>query len=356
MFFHSLPSEWKWPLNLAVGLHLFVLLAALFLPQLLQQRPIVPEVTTIDLVSMADTSANKEPAAPPAAKPAPKQAQKPVPKEEAAPPTPTPPPMPPKPAEIIKPEVIKQIPPIVEKPVPIPEPVVKTEPVAPPTPTEAISLKPLKQKVKKEIKEIPDKKIEETKVRKEELKNIAQQLQEEAKKEAAAQETIKQQNQLAAARVQARELAREQARHADLEARRAIAESERAAAAARDARSDQRSSLTNAAAAGANTGSTQPKSIIRIQYDATLAGHIQQYWHPPDVKSWDPNLLAIVSITVTRNGQIISKSFEKESGDKLFDQFVIKTLEAANPLPPFPPALQEQRLEYGLNFKPSGIQ
>lgn len=350
MFFHSLPSEWKLPLNLAIGLHLFVLLAALFLPQLLQQRPILPEVTTIDLVSMADPSASKEPAAPPAAKPAPKQAQKPVPKEEAEPPAPTPPPTPPKPAEIIKPEVIKQIPPIVEKPVPIAEPVIKTEPVAPPVPTEAISLKPLKQKIKKEIKEIPDKKVEETKVRKEELKNIAQQLQEEAKKETAAQETIKQQRQLAAAR--------EQARRADLEARLAKAEAERAAADARSALSDQlrATSSRNTAAAGANTGSTQPKSILESQYEATIIGHIKQYWHPPDVKSWDPNLVATVNITIAANGQITSKSFEKESGDKLFDQFVLKTLEAANPLPAIPPALQKQRLEYGLNFKPSGIQ
>lgn len=350
MFFHSLPSEWKLPLNLAIGLHIFVLLAALFLPQLLQQRPIIPEITTIDLVSMADPSASKEPAAPPAAKPAPKQAQKPVPKEEAEPPAPTPPPAPPKPAENIKPEVVKQIPPIVEKPVPIAEPVIKTEPVAPPVPTEAISLKPLKQKVKKEIKEIPDKKVEETKVRKEELKNIAQQLQEEAKKEAAAQETIKQQRQLAAAR--------EQARRADLEARLAKAEAERTAADARSALSDQlrATSSRNAAAAGTNTGSAQKMSALEQQYYATIMGHIKQYWQPPDVKSWDPNLLATVSITVAANGQIVSQSFEKESGDKLFDQFVLKTLEAANPLPVPPPALQKQRLEIGLRFKPSGIQ
>jgi colicin import membrane protein len=355
MFFHALPGEWKWPLNLAVGIHLLALLAALFLPQLLHKRPVLPEITTIDLVSMGEPSASKEPAAPPAPKAAPRQAEKPVAKEEAAPPAPTPPPPPPKAPEIIKQEVIKQTPALVEKPVPTPEPVVKAEPAPPPAPIEAISLKPLKQKIKKEVKEIPDKKVEETKVRKEELKNIAQQLQEEAKneakKEAAAQETIKQQRQLAAAREQARE----QARRADLEARLAIAEAERAAAAARDARSDQRSSSKNPAA-GANTGSPQTMGIVNLQYYATITGHIKQYWQPPDVKSWDPNLLAIVSITVSRNGQIISKSFEKESGDKLFDQFVLKTLEAANPLPAFPPALQEQRLEIGLKFKPSGIQ
>lgn len=348
MSVHTFPSDWKLPLNLAIGLHLVVLLAALFLPQLLHQQPILPEVTTIDLVSMAEPSADKEPAAP-AAKPAAKTAAKPVAKEETAPPPPPEPPPPPKPAEIIKPEVIKQILPPVEKPIPVPEPVVTPEPVAPPAPVEAISLKPLKQKIKKEVKEIPDKRIEEAKVRKDELKNIAQQLQEEAKKEAAAQETIKQQRQLAAAR--------EQARRADMEARLAMAEAERAAAEARSALRDQlRATSSRNAATSGNAGGASTMGVLEQQYYATIAGHVKQYWQPPDVKSWDPNLLAIVSITIAANGQIVNQTIEKESGDKLFDQFVLKTLEAANPLPAPPPALQKQRIEIGLRFKPSGIQ
>jgi len=359
MSVHTFPSDWKLPINLAIGLHLVVVLAALFLPQLLHQQPILPEVTTIDLVSMAEPAADKEPSAP-AAKPATKTAAKPVAKEATpppAPPTPPAPEPPPKPAEIIKPEVIKQIPPPIEKPIPIPEPVVAPEPVAPPAPVEAISLKPLKQKIKKEVKEVPDKRIEEAKVRKDELKNIAQQLQEEAKKEAkkeaaaqaAAQETIKQQRQLAAAR--------EQARRADLEARLAMAEAERAAAEARNALRDQlRASSSRNAATSGNAGSASTMGVLEQQYYATIAGHVKQYWQPPDVKSWDPNLLAIVSITIAANGQIVNQTIEKESGDKLFDQFVLKTLEAANPLPAPPPALQKQRIEIGLRFKPSGIQ
>jgi TolA protein len=352
MSVHTFPSNWKLPFNLAIGLHLVVILCALVLPQFLHQRPILPEVTTIDLVSMGEPAAVKEPAAPPAAKPAAKTAAKPATKEETAPPPPPEPPAPPKPAEIIKPEVIKQIPPPIEKPIPVPEPVVTPEPAAPPAPAEAISLKPLKQKIKKEVKEIPDKKIEETKARKDELKTIAQQLQEEAKKDAAAQaqaqETIKKQRQLAAAR--------EQARQADLEARLAMAEAERAAAEARNARQNQQRAGSSQSASSGNSGNTQTMGVLEQQYYATIMGHVKQYWQPPDVKSWDPNLLAIVSITIAANGQIVSQAFEKESGDKLFDQFVLKTLEAANPLPAPPPALQKQRLEIGLRFKPSGIQ
>ena len=342
MLTNTLPSEWKLPLNLAVGLHILVLFCTMVLPGLLPQ-PILPEVTTIDLLGVAEPAAKNEPAPPPATK----QEEKPVVKEDTAPPVPA------KPPEIIKQEVTKQIiPPPVEKPVPIPEPkpAVAPEPVAPPAPAEAISLKPLKQKVKKEVKEIPDTSAEDAKIRKDELKNITKKLQEEskqeAKKEATAQETIKQQRQLAAAR--------EDARRAELEARMAAADAKNAL---RDSiRTSTSASTSQAASSQSNASKAQSMGILEQQYYATLSAHIQQHWLPPDVKSWDPNLLAVVSITIASNGQIISQSFEKESGDKLFDQFVRKTLEAANPLPALPAAMKTQRLEVGLKFKPSGIQ
>jgi colicin import membrane protein len=340
---HILPGEWKLPLNLAIGLHLFVLLSAIFLPKFLQQRPILPEFTTIDLISTAEPAGKNEPAAHPAAikatkQPVKKEVQEEV-KEEV---------VPPKPAEI-KSEVAKKMPPPVEKPIPVPAPAVAPEPVALPAPADAISIKPLKQKLKKEIKEIPDTRAEDAKIRKEELKNITQKLQEEAKKESTAQETIKRQRQLAAAR--------EEARRAELEAKRAELDARMAAADARDAVRDQIRTSSSGGSAGASpAASSQSMGILEQQYYATIMAHIQQHWQPPDVKTWAPNLLATVSITIASDGQIVSQAFEQESGDRLFDQFVLKTLDASNPLPPPPAALQKQRLEVGLRFKPSGIQ
>ena len=327
MFLNTLPSEWKLPLNLAIGLHLFVLFCAMVLPGIIPRKPTLEEFTTIDLMGIAEPAAKNEPAAPAA-----KQAAK----QEKAPP------------ETIKPEDTKQIPPPTEEPVPVPEPAVAPEPVAPPAPVEAISIKPLKQKLKKEIKEIPDTRAEDAKILKEELKNITKKLKEEAKKEATVQETIKRQRQLAAAR--------EEARRAELEARMAAAD-------ARDAVRDQirtsssgSAGASSAASSQAGAGNGQSMGVLEQQYYATIMAHVQQHWQPPDVKTWEPNLLATVSITIASDGQIVSQDFEQESGDKLFDQFVLKTLDASNPLPPPPPALQKQRLEVGLRFKPSGIQ
>jgi len=342
----AMPNEWKLPLNLTVLFHIFVLFCAMILPGLLHRAPDLPEITTIDLVSMGEPAAAKnEPAAPPAAKPK------------------APPATPPKPAETIKPEAVKEVPPPVEKavpvpesqPKPLPEPALPSEPVVPPAPAEAISIAPLKQKIKKEVKEEPDTRAEDAKKRLEELKDITNKLKEEAKKEelrkeASAQETIKQQRLQAAAR--------ENARQAEAEARRAEAEARMAAEDAKNALRNQLRASGNARNATAQTGagSGQNMGVLEQQYYATIMGHIQQYWQPPDIKAWDANLLAQVSITIASDGRITSQSFERNSGDKVFDQFVLKTLEAANPLPAPPPALQKQKIEVGLRFKPSGIQ
>ena len=69
-----------------------------------------------------------------------------------------------------------------------------------------------------------------------------------------------------------------------------------------------------------------------------------------------PDLTAVVVITINKNGHIANMFFEKKSGDRIFDQFVTKTIESASPLPPIPPAMKKQRYEIGLRFKPGSIR
>ncbi len=118
----------KWPLNLAIGLHVAVFLAAVFLPGLIERKPLLLDnVITIDLVSMPEM----EPEAP--AVPAAPKISKLVVKDrlpEAAPVE--------KPPEPI-------IPAVSIAPVPEPEPVIAPEPVVA---AEPVSLKPLKRKIK----------------------------------------------------------------------------------------------------------------------------------------------------------------------------------------------------------------
>lgn len=81
-----------------------------------------------------------------------------------------------------------------------------------------------------------------------------------------------------------------------------------------------------------------------------------QFWTLPEFKKWDESLQAIVTIEIARDGTIVNHYFEQLSNDPTFDQFVKKTLQAASPLPPIPPAIRKSKHELGLIFRPGGIQ
>lgn len=295
----SSPS-WKLPFNLAILLHILILSSAILLPKYLHKNRMIQDTYTVDLISIAE---------PPAAAPSP---------PAAAPPAPAPAP----PAvKIAQPKEVA-----VKKIVPISAPIseaVKPEPV------QAISIKPLKQKLKN--KNIPD--------------LLAQQAREQRELEKKREQRALQQQLIAEARRQ-QALADAEAKIAASEAVNALKQMLQADAIASSTKAGQQSSARSAR----NTS-----NAIESQYQANIAGRLHQFWALPDIKPWDSDLTAVVIIVISQNGQIISHSFEKRSGDRVFDQFVSRTIQDANPLPPIPGALKRQQYTIGLHFKPGEI-
>ncbi|MBN4067948.1 TonB C-terminal domain-containing protein [Desulfotalea psychrophila] len=97
-------------------------------------------------------------------------------------------------------------------------------------------------------------------------------------------------------------------------------------------------------------------NIIESQYQSTIFSSLHEHWALPEIKPWDPDLTAVVVIHIAKNGRIISHRFEKRSGDRVFDQFVGRTIQEANPLPAIPSAMRVQQYSIGLRFKPGQIQ
>lgn len=97
------------------------------------------------------------------------------------------------------------------------------------------------------------------------------------------------------------------------------------------------------------------RNVIENQYYASVFSSLQPHWKLPEYKAWDKDLVATVVIRVTSDGRIIDQFFEKKSGDRLFDQFVLKALQDGSPLPPIPAALNKNNLELGLKFVPGSI-
>jgi colicin import membrane protein len=305
------PNEWKLPLNLAVGIHLLVLLGAMFLPGLFKAKPKFADIYTVSLINIAEPVA-----APPATQ---SQAQAPSPAKEQES-TPPPAPAPPK---------AKKVAPIEDAPEPV-----EPTPAPTPAPPKAISLKPLKQKIVKEIKEVKEKEVV-PKKNDQDLKRVqklAEALREEAvltERARLAQEALEQERKVLAQSNKGR-----------------VTQTPTA-----ESSSVGPPSPTNAAAVGSSSS-----NLIESQYQAAIASRLQQFWSIPEYLQKDPNLTAIVAITIKFDGDIANMVVESASGNRVFDQYVKKTIEDANPMPPIPPALKKQRYEIGFRFKPGSIQ
>ena len=332
-------NEWKLPLNLAVGLHALLVLVAIYMPGLFHTKPIIPEIYTVNLINIADSG-------PPAGG---------GPKQEAAKQEPAQ-----KKAETAKPEV--KIKPVeIKKPAPPPEPVVKPNvapvPIAPPVPDNAISLKPLKRKIEKDV--VDDTLINE-RIRKLELQQ--KRVQEAEQKRVQEVERKKDLENIRKQRVAEATRAEREAE----DAHNAAAELKELIHSASSVKNTVRESVGSQSGGGEGNGEgssegTSTRSGDNISgadklYQAAIYKRLQQFWALPEFKKWDPSLTAIVVITINQEGAITNQFFEKRSGDKVFDQFVEKTLHDSVPLPPIPAALRKSQYEIGLRFKPTGIQ
>lgn len=296
---YSSSQEWKLPINLAIAFHVIIAVAVFYLPDMFNSKPRFEDIYTVNLVNLADIPDSKPPQeAPPKAEPTP----------------------PPKQQENVPENAVS----IAEKPV---EPV-----AAPPEPPKAISIKPSKRKVKKEIVE------QKPQARESELdRRRRERLAEMIRAEQAAAE-------------QARILAEEAALEKKLaeEAQRRLDEAE-AQQARMDAQTQEQTTQSTTALRGSNT-----LSALENQYYVAITSKLHSYWSVPEYMSQE--LRATVVITVASDGSIMHSFFENRSGDRIFDNFVTKTLQDVGKLPPIPPALNKQRIEIGLNFSPAGIR
>ncbi|MDR3631798.1 MAG: cell envelope integrity protein TolA [Desulfocapsaceae bacterium] len=345
-------NEWKLPLNLAIGFHVLLVLVALYMPELFHTRPIPADIYSVNLVSVAELgpkaggSPKQEAAKQEAAKPEPAQS-----KAETA-----------KPEVKIKPIDIKPPPPPPE-PVHIQKPVVKPAiaptPVPPPA-NDAISLKPLKRPIPKDVVddtvinerirklELQQKREQEEQKRELELKQKREQEVEKNKE----LENIRKQRIAEAAKA---EREAENARKTADELKNLIHSSGGVKNTVKDSTGNQAGS-GEGNSEGTATRSGGTSSALDSQYQAAIYKRIQQFWSLPDIKKWDPSLTAVVVITINQDGSISNQFFEKRSGDSSFDQYVEKTLHDCVPLPPIPGALRKSQYEIGLRFKPTGIQ
>ncbi len=289
----SADNRWTLPVNLAIAVHIAVFAGALYLPGIIRHRPLLDEVVTVDLVSLPE---------PPPAPARPEPAKK---VQMAAPARPAAPEPPPEPAAVAV----------------APEPEVAPKPAAPARP---ISIRPLKRKIRK----ARDTRLAEEKER----QRLAQVARERRQRELARQKALAR--------------AREEERRAEEEKRKAVA-----ALAALIRTSD----AAGPPARKSSSGGRQVRSIVFKQYLSALYDRVHSYWVLPEMRRWDPGLEAVVVLTIRRDGTIVRTTMEKRSRDPFFDQFVMKTIRSASPMPRFSKLMPQDTIEVGLRFRPGEL-
>ncbi len=109
---------------------------------------------------------------------------------------------------------------------------------------------------------------------------------------------------------------------------------------------------TGAGAAGSPDGAQI--ALARRAYYTALWNAIRQHWTLPEALKAQ-KLEAVLVVVIRRDGKVLDVHFEKQSGQAMFDESVMRAVRKAEPLPPFPAIYSVAQEEVGLRFRPEDI-
>lgn len=99
---------------------------------------------------------------------------------------------------------------------------------------------------------------------------------------------------------------------------------------------------------------TQVSTAALNVYASGVRQSITRHWQLPDSQRIS-GLETVIALVVDKTGKVLSLEVEKKSGNSLFDEAALRAVRRAEPLDPFPDAIQANQLEFGISFRPQGI-
>ena len=82
---------------------------------------------------------------------------------------------------------------------------------------------------------------------------------------------------------------------------------------------------------------------------------IEASWHIPFISSQQKNLEVNATIKIRKDGRIVDINIDKRSGNRVYDESVVRVLRMVDPLPPLPPSVTDDPLEVELTLRPEGV-
>ena len=105
---------------------------------------------------------------------------------------------------------------------------------------------------------------------------------------------------------------------------------------------------------GSGGGSGAPLDPAMQKYLLDIWEKIKNAWNVPGMAQ-KKDLETIVLVKIRKDGRIVDINIEKRSGNRVYDESVLRVLRAVEPLPPIPSSLNTDALEIGFRFLPGGI-
>jgi len=88
-------------------------------------------------------------------------------------------------------------------------------------------------------------------------------------------------------------------------------------------------------------------------YYTLIWSRIKGKWALPQGILPEANIEAIIQMRILKNGAVVDLSFEKHSGNRYFDESVMKAIKRASPFPPIPQWIIDNSIEVGIRFHSS---
>ena len=102
-------------------------------------------------------------------------------------------------------------------------------------------------------------------------------------------------------------------------------------------------------------GTGRPLDPAMQRYLLDVWEKVKNAWNVPGMASHRKGLETIVVVKIRRDGRIVDINIEKRSGNRVYDESILRVLRAVEPLPPIPSSLKTDSVEIGFRFLPGEL-
>ena len=115
-------------------------------------------------------------------------------------------------------------------------------------------------------------------------------------------------------------------------------------------------STTNAKGSQPVASPVHPELNMQMKvYYSVIWSMIKEKWALPEGILHNANLETVIEAKILKNGSVASLSFEKQSGNRYFDESALKAIKKVEKFPPLPEWLNKKYIALGIRFHSSEL-